>query len=438
MPASGNWMDRSSGHLLAALRAHTKGPLLTVPHIPGRRYFDLISGMEADTVIADDHVQIYGVIPPCGLGAFLAIDVLDRDTEFQAFLDAQNAINARASGDTTFPARAVQCRPIAPTQRVQRNSLPESMIAISKETVTLQVAFRQRECDTYGNTAVVDAQYPLLHTPLVHERTVTLGDFAIDSTPVTNCEFRRFLEDSGYTPRFSENFLKHWTDGMPVAGEGDHPVVYIDLDDARAYAQWAGKRLPTELEWQHTIQKHSQDSEPIRVWNWTESERSDGRTRFCILKGGCDYQAIGSRWYADGGQQPPEFSAKFLLMGPGLDRCATTGFRCVVVLDADEYFITASRRSSNVPRPFFMLIDGKASGCFGKPRRDLRPRDLPLQRFLKIFQQRLEMGWFSRECSGHKLRSPTLCPVHLNSATIQSLSAAPIANAPGRRAARRS
>lgn len=58
------------------------------------------------------------------------------------------------------------------------------------------------------------------------------------------------------------------------------------------------------------------------VWEWTESERGDGRTRFVILKGGSYYQAKDSEWYADGGAQANDFAAKFLLMYPGLDRCA--------------------------------------------------------------------------------------------------------------------
>jgi hypothetical protein len=68
------------------------------------------------------------------------------------------------------------------------------------------------------------------------------------------------------------------------------------------------------------------------TWEWTESQRSDGRTRFCILKGGSWYQASGSLWYADGGPQMSHHAAKFLLLWPGLDRCATIGFRCVVDL----------------------------------------------------------------------------------------------------------
>ena len=57
-----------------------------------------------------------------------------------------------------------------------------------------------------------------------------------------------------YAPADRSNFLKHWADGKPPAGEGDHPVRWVSLDDARAYAKWAGKRLPTEAEWQYAAQ----------------------------------------------------------------------------------------------------------------------------------------------------------------------------------------
>jgi formylglycine-generating enzyme required for sulfatase activity len=69
------------------------------------------------------------------------------------------------------------------------------------------------------------------------------------------------------------------------------------------------------------------------VWQWTESERSDGRTRFCIIRGGSFFSARGSNWYVDGGLRPANLATKFLLMWPGLDRCGTIGFRCVKDLD---------------------------------------------------------------------------------------------------------
>ena len=65
------------------------------------------------------------------------------------------------------------------------------------------------------------------------------------------------------------------------------------------------------------------------MWEWTESERDDGHTRFVMLRGGSDYVPTGSGWYFPSGPQPITSHAKFLRLWPGLDRCATVGFRCV-------------------------------------------------------------------------------------------------------------
>ncbi len=63
--------------------------------------------------------------------------------------------------------------------------------------------------------------------------------------------------------------------------------------------------------------------------------RKRAQRRPHAVKGGSYYKGRGSDWYADGGAQPCAFAAKFLLMWPGLDRCSTIGFRCVLDL-ADE------------------------------------------------------------------------------------------------------
>ncbi len=150
----------------------------------------------------------------------------------------------------------------------------------------------------------------------------------------------------------------------------DHPVVYVDINDARAYARWAGKRLPREEEWHLAAQgsdgrkwpwgmEYDEDkvntsgaTMPVRslpegrspfgcfhmsgnVWELTESLRNDGHTRFLILRGGSFYDPnrdpqTASIWYFDGGPRPCDHHAKQILMWPGLDRCATVGFRCVV------------------------------------------------------------------------------------------------------------
>ena len=70
------------------------------------------------------------------------------------------------------------------------------------------------------------------------------GAYYIDKKEVTNKEYAAFLEDTGQEPP------SHWEDGGYPDGEGDHPVSNVTLSDAKAYAEWAGKKIPTEEQWE--------------------------------------------------------------------------------------------------------------------------------------------------------------------------------------------
>ena len=83
-------------------------------------------------------------------------------------------------------------------------------------------------------------------------RNVFLDAFYMDKYPVTNAQFARFLEVTGYRPTDAEaqRFLAHWRHGVCPANLRDHPVVFVSRPDALAYCKWAGKRLPSEAEWE--------------------------------------------------------------------------------------------------------------------------------------------------------------------------------------------
>ncbi len=344
-----------------------RGGVLDVVAVDGARYFDLVAGREVHPRVVDGAISLTGEIRPRGIGAFLAASTSALRGGFDEFLRSQARTDARARFDTRFPARAAKLRLPDGRRFVSAIDLPRGMVAIRPQATRQKVEFRMRECGLYEPQSDLGRGGPRLHSTVQVERDVLLAPYAIDLTPVTNAEFAAFLRASGYRPAHPENFLRHWVDGAPPSGAHEHPVVCVDLDDARAYARWAGKRLPTEEEWQYAALGERAAGYPWgegkpegrcntrtdgtttsvtaypdgrssfgcydmcgNAWEWTESERSDGRTRFCILKGGASYHAKGSHWYADGGPRPAHFAAKFLLMWPGLDRCATIGFRCAV------------------------------------------------------------------------------------------------------------
>nr|WP_231780397.1 SUMF1/EgtB/PvdO family nonheme iron enzyme [Spirosoma sp. KNUC1025] len=349
----------------------TTGKLFEQDDVPGVRYFDLMAGKELKPGRANGKVSLYAEYGPKAIGSILAVADSELTDDFLSFLKKQADTHKQADYSTTFHLPKPHLKPVAATQRYAKNNVPKGMVAIpvSIDSVRLTFSFRQRECGFYPIGNFVDYSYSQARNEITTgEVIVKLRPFAMDETLVTNAQFAQFLKASHYQPQQRENFLKHWVNNAPPAGQENFPVVWVTLDDARAYAKWAGKRLPTEAEWQWAAQNGSSqtrypwgntfDSTVVNtgqwagatavnrfdkgrtkqglydmsgnVWQLTESERTDGYNRFCILRGGAWYVNRASEWYADQGAQDTSFGAKYLLTWPGLDRCATVGFRCVV------------------------------------------------------------------------------------------------------------
>jgi hypothetical protein len=214
-------------------------------------------------------------IPAQGIAAFVGSELL----------------MVAGGGDTSFPVRETIRTPV-PVVRVA--TVPEGFAAVEPRPLT--AVFRRRETGTYGEAPYIEEWKPLpprLHDFVELERPAPRGRFAISVRDVRTG---------------------------------------LDLAEARALAASLGARLPTEDEWQLAAEAGVLDLSGPRVWNWTESEHSDGRTRFAILKGGSEWKAEGSEWYVDGGPQDPRYSLKLLLLGGGLARSPNIGFRLAVDL----------------------------------------------------------------------------------------------------------
>jgi len=118
---------------------------------------------------------------------------------------------------------------------------------------------------------------------------VYVKDFYIDRYEVTNAQFLDFLlkTDNSYRP-------SHWKEmGTFEKGEENHPVIDVDWLDASAYCRWAGKRLPTEVEWEKAARGTDR-----RIFPWgNEFDRTRANT-----------QESGRGWTAPVGSYPGDVS----------------------------------------------------------------------------------------------------------------------------------
>jgi formylglycine-generating enzyme required for sulfatase activity len=344
-----------------------EGPEMEVPAGPtGMRYFDIYHGTEiqAQTLPTGKSVLSFEA-EAHGFGAILATNS-EPDGKLQKLMVEMKQLTGKPLSSFSNEWKVVnqQIVPIASTR--EASDAPPGMIKIPEADFLFKIAGIEIEG---SNDAGVDVQYPWENTPRrFHEHPMHIKSFYIDKYPVTNAEFKKFLEATLYLPKDDLNFLRDWKDGDFPAGWGNRPVTWVSIEDARAYAAWAGKRLPHEWEWQYAAQgtdgrlypwgnqwnasavpepdksrtmrgpdpvdAHGKGASPFgvmdlegNVWQWTE-EFTDAHTRGGILRGGSYYQPQGSIWYFPQAYKLTEHG-KLLMMSPSMDRSGALGFRLV-------------------------------------------------------------------------------------------------------------
>ncbi len=345
----------------------SSGEQLRIAHKVGMHYYDLWHGTELTPVIRDNQATVSFTIDGLGFGAVLATGQYPASETLKELLAymaerSKRPLSTYSREWKPVPQTMVEVPPTRPVP-----ATPPGMIRIPEGDYDFQVRGIEIEG---GNDPGVDVQYPWEDVPRrFHRHRLHIAGFYIDRTPVTNADFKKFLDATSYHPKDDHNFLRDWKSGSYPEGWEKKPVTWVSIEDARAYAKWAGKRLPHEWEWQFAAQSTDNRLYPWgNDWNsqllpssdrgramrpladvdafpqgispfgvldlegnvsqWTDEYR-DPHTRAAILRGGAAYQPTGSIWYFPQTYRLDEHQ-KYLLMSPGRDRAGTIGFRCVV------------------------------------------------------------------------------------------------------------
>ena len=322
---------------------------------PGKAYFDVFSGESLAVIDGMVNIRIQGL----SVGGILEADERTPDVESLLSL-APGALPSYEKADTArlrppaFPDELPTT--IGQYQGVRPDALPDGMVWVPSDVFVRKTHRPWHGAESYNFRSWRDKGM-----------RVDLTGFAMDALPVTNRQFKQFIGATGYRPIDDHNFLKHWINGSIPEGLEDHPVVWVALEDAKAYANWAGKRLPTEIEWQYAMQGVDDrlwpwgnefddsktnatgatmsvgsiqgDESPFglrdgvgHIWQFVNDVYTDRVHRFTVLKGGSYFRLPkgSSTWYCDSGPLRLDSHIKLPLLAPSLDRFSTVGFRCVI------------------------------------------------------------------------------------------------------------
>jgi formylglycine-generating enzyme required for sulfatase activity len=307
-----------------------------------------------------------------GVGALLACD--DRAAVDDATLLRFAVLTRRplSSYSTLFTPLRQRMVPIASTRLVGADADLAFVGNVSAPLDDVLFHFVVSGIEIEGDNRVgVDVQYPWeLEAHRNHDTWLRVRPFFIETSPVTCDQYEQFVAHAGYAPPPAD--APHFLEACRrPSATPDQPATSVSLDDARAYCESLGRRLPHDWEWQLAAQGPVNDGrlypwgngpmfgrvplvdtsrEPRvpdsvhahcprsqspygvcdmvgNVWQWTD-EFADEHTRAALVRGGSLYQPQGSKWYFPQAYENSQHG-KLLLMAPSIDRAQYIGFRCV-------------------------------------------------------------------------------------------------------------
>lgn len=346
-----------------------QGNQLQLPYQKDVSYFDLWNGVKLTPKKTDNLITLSFPVEARGFGAIVEIKNKSINSPFFQYLNimqkmAEKPLKSFSAAWQPLTQQIVEVGKTKPATKT-----PEGMVLIP---AIKNYLFESNGVMIEGDELPegVGVQHPWeRHPSRSQKHSLDIRSFYMDKFPVTNQQFKKFLDAAKYWPKDDHNFLKDWKKKTYPAGWDNKPVTWVSIEDARAYALWAGKRLPHEWEWQYAAQGNDNRQYPWgnnldfsrmppsdsgntmrpatdvtaypegesvfgvadmvgNIWQWTD-EYTDIHTRSAIVKGGGYYRSVTSMWYFPRAYELNKYG-KYLLMSPSIDRSASVGFRCAI------------------------------------------------------------------------------------------------------------